>query len=138
MAVAVPHLPLAAQISEDTNEGLEMAASSLTTDSPASKDEAPMPGDFDIVKHYGDLLQRDEVGPLTIKTCRCTQLNKVLPLQHLAMPVAAIESLAQVVARSDGTPIASMHPSSNILVEDVASKQVRLTLFAFNLAQLAQ
>lgn len=63
MAVAIPHVPLADQISEDPNEALDMAASASLT-SPSGKDDAalmPMPGDFDIVKHYGELLQRDEV-----------------------------------------------------------------------------
>lgn len=62
MAVAVPHASLASQFAEDSNQSLEMATSSLTA-SPDSKDEVPMPmpGDFDIVQHYADLLQRDEV-----------------------------------------------------------------------------
>lgn len=60
MAVAIPHASLASQLPED-NETLEMAASSLTA-SPDSNDGAPLPGDFDIVQHYADLLQRDEVS----------------------------------------------------------------------------
>lgn len=62
MAVALPHASLASQLPDDNNESLEIAASSLTA-SPDSKDDAPMPmpGDFDIVQHYADLLQRDEV-----------------------------------------------------------------------------
>jgi hypothetical protein len=63
MAVALPHASLAAQLPEDNNESLEMATSSLTA-SPDSRDDVPipMPGDFDVVQHYADLLQRDEVG----------------------------------------------------------------------------
>lgn len=63
MAVALPHASLAAQLPEDNNESLEMATSSLTA-SPDSRDDVPMPmpGDFDVVQHYADLLQKDEVG----------------------------------------------------------------------------
>ena len=42
---------------------------------------AKLSADFDIVSHYAELLERDD---------------------HLAMPVAAIECLSQLISRSDG------------------------------------
>ncbi|KAK9900638.1 nagb/rpia/CoA transferase-like protein [Cystobasidium minutum MCA 4210] len=68
-----------------------------------------MPGDFDIVKHYGELLQRDE---------------------HLAMPVAAIESLAQVVARSDASTMTE-------LISELESGAALLRKASFNPVSLS-
>lgn len=110
MAVAIPHASLASQLPDDNTESLEMAASSLTA-SPDSKDDAPMPmpGDFDIVQHYADLLQGDE---------------------HLAMPVAAIESLAQVVARSDASTMTE-------LISELESGAALLRQASFNPVSLS-
>jgi hypothetical protein len=69
MAVASPNASLASQLTSEP-EALHMATSSLTT-SPLSKDDAILPGDFDIVKHYADLLQRDEVRLVNTVYAEC-------------------------------------------------------------------
>merc|ERR1711939_190296 len=94
-----------------------LRASTLSASSSSSHGDAPMPstssrtasptnydvdpatssallGDFDIVKHYAELLQRDE---------------------HLAMPVAAIESLAQVIARSEASTMTELISGASLL-----------------------